>query len=209
MVSSTVPSAAGRRGAAPERSGRVLVVVGGLPGSGKTTLLRRLLAGDGPAVTALDSEDVAARVRRAAPGVPYRLLRPWVHAWHRWRVLRGVAGDVPLVVLTDPWTSRGWRDLVVRATRRSGRSLRLVLLDVPPELARDGQRARGRTIPDGRMRRHAARWHRYLARVRTAPAVPGDAVLVVDRQAAGALTWPAALGGTAPADGERRSAPRC
>ncbi|MCF6509597.1 ATP-binding protein [Blastococcus sp. MG754426] len=194
MAGSTVPTATGRRGAPPGRPGRVLVVVGGLPGSGKTTLLRRLLAGGARPVTALDSEDVAARVRRAAPGVPYRLLRPWVHAWHRWRVLRVVAGDAPLVVLTDPWTSRGWRGLVVLTAGRSGRALRLVLLDVPPRVARDGQRARGRTIPDGRMRRHATRWRRCLARARTAPAGSGHAVLVLDRQAAGELTWPAALG---------------
>ncbi|MCF6744509.1 ATP-binding protein [Blastococcus sp. KM273128] len=194
MAGGTAPTATGRRGAAPVPPGRVLVVVGGLPGSGKTTLLRRLLAGEGPTVTALDSEDVAARVRRAAPGVPYRLLRPGVHAWHRWRVLRSVAGDAPLVVLTDPWTSRGWRGLVLLTAGRSGRALRLVLLDVPPQVARDGQRARGRTIPDGRTRRHAARWRRCLAGARTAPTGPGHAVLVLDRQAAGELTRPAALG---------------
>ncbi|SEK64806.1 Predicted kinase [Blastococcus sp. DSM 46786] len=208
MVSSTVPSAAGRRGAPPERSGRALLVVGGLPGSGKTTLLRRLLAHDGPAGTALDSEDVAGRLRRAAPGVPYRLLRPWVHAWHRWRVLRAVGGNAPLVVLTDPWTSRSWRGLVVRAARRSGRSLRLVLLDVPPQLAREGQRARGRAVPEGRMRRHATRWRRYLARVGATPSA-GDAVLVVDRRAAGELTWAAALGEACPPAGSGAPPRRC
>jgi predicted kinase len=192
VVTSTVPSAARRSSATP--SGRVLLVVGGLPGSGKTTLLRRLLADDAPAVTALDSEDVTARVRRAGIGVPYRLLRPWVHCWHRWRVLRSVGGDAPLVVLTDPWTSPWWRALVVRVARRSGRTLRVVLLDVPPPLAREGQRARGRTLPGGRMRRHAARWSRYLERVRATPVAAGEPVLVVDRPGADELTWELALG---------------
>ncbi|MGY1827924.1 MULTISPECIES: AAA family ATPase [unclassified Blastococcus] len=197
MVSSTVPSAAPRSGASAAPSGRVLLVVGGLPGSGKTTLLRRLLADDAPGVAALDSEDVAARVRRAGIGVPYRLLRPWVHCWHRWRVLRTVGGDAPLVVLTDPWTSSPWRSLVARVARRSGRTLRVVLLDVPPPLARAGQRARGRTLPGGRMRRHAARWSRYLERVQATP----EGVLVVDRPGGDELTWEVALGEAEPGAG--------
>ncbi len=106
----------------------VLVVIGGLPGSGKTTLLRRLLAGSVPGVVGLDSEDVAARVQAAGVRVPYRLIRPLVHAWHRVRVLRVVSGPAPVVVLTDPWTRPWWRATVLRTARRGGRSVRLVLL---------------------------------------------------------------------------------
>ena len=170
----------------------VLVVIGGLPGSGKTTLLRRLFAGDGArtgaAVTGLDSEDVTRQLRAAGVGIPYPLLRPAVHAGHRWRVLRAVAGDAPVVLLSDPWTSAPWRHAVLCAARRAGRSVRLVLLDVPAATALQGQRARGRAIPARRMRRHAARWARALAER------PAGQALVVDRAQADRLTLDTVLG---------------
>ncbi|MGY2066078.1 AAA family ATPase [Blastococcus sp. SYSU DS0619] len=181
------------RGSAPAPA-RGLVVIAGLPGSGKTTLLRRLVAaGRGPA--GLDSEQVADRLREAGVRVPYRLLRPWVHLAHRRRVLRRIAGAAPVVVLTDPWTSRVWRGTVLRAARRAGRPVRLVLLDVPPEVAVGGQLARGRRISARRMRRHAARWAelvRTLDRTGGGPAVAQ--VSVVDRGTAGRLTLPELLG---------------
>jgi len=142
----SAPTAArGARGHGAPQS--VLVVVGGLPGSGKTTLLRRLLAGRDPGVVGLDSEDVAARLQTVAPPVPYRVVRPLVHAWHRVRVLRVVAGPAPVVVLTDTWTRPWWRAAVLSAARRAGRSVRLVLLDASRELAESGQTARERAIP--------------------------------------------------------------
>jgi AAA domain len=135
----------------------VLVVVTGLPGSGKTTLLRRLLAAGIPGVVGHDSEDVAERLRRAGVRVPYRLLRPCVHAWHRWRVLRGITSAAPVVVLTDPWCRAGWRAFVLRAAARSGRRVRLVLIDASPAEAADGQAARGRALSARAMRRHTRR----------------------------------------------------
>ncbi|MGY1824235.1 AAA family ATPase [Geodermatophilus sp. SYSU D00079] len=165
--------------------GRLLVVVGGLPGSGKTTLLRRLLARDVPGVVGLDSEQVPGA---AGSRVPYRLLRPWVHTRHRWRVLRSIRGPVPVVVLTDPWTRPRWRGLVLRAARRAGREVRLVLLDVAPELAAHGQVARGRRIPARSMRRHTARWAALRRAAGRQPA------LVVDRDRAGRLTLAELLG---------------
>ena len=110
----------------------VLVVLGGLPGSGKTTLLRRLSAAGPRGMTGVDSEQVADRMRSLGIGVPYPLLRPWVHLVHRWRVLRVLAGPAPVIVLTDPWTGARWQAVVLRAAARAGRSVRLVLLDVPP-----------------------------------------------------------------------------
>jgi predicted kinase len=163
-----------------EKGGRVLVVVGGLPGSGKTTLLRRLLAGHPPGVTGLDSEQVTGRLRDAGIRLPYRLLRPLVHLLHRRRVLRGIGSSAPVVVLTDPWTSPSWRAAVLRAAGRGGRSVRVVLLDASEALARSGQAARGRSISDRRMRRHARRWDD----VRRAAAGPA---LVVDRRSADRL----------------------
>lgn len=164
----------------------VLVVIGGLPGSGKTTLLRRLLAERPPGVTGLDSEQVTDGLRAARIGVPYRLLRPFVHSWHRCRVLRAVRGPARVVLLTDPWTSPTWRATVLRAARRAGRSVRLVLLDVAPEVARAGQAARGRTIPLRVLRRHAERWTRFLRSVGESGAAAG--ARVVDRREADRLT---------------------
>ena len=160
---------------APSRvdlDGPVLIVLAGLPGSGKTTLLRRLLAERAPGVTGLDSEFVAEEFGRAGFGLPYRFLRPWVHVVHRWRVLRAVRGSGRVVVLTDPWTSDRWRAAVLRSAARAGRRVRLVHLDAGPELAAEGQSARGRVLSERAMRRHLER----SSRAATAP----DA-LVVDR----------------------------
>jgi predicted kinase len=165
---------------------RRLVVVGGLPGSGKTTLLRRLLAGAGPGVSGFDSEQVADRLREAGVHLPYRVLRPAVHVVHRWRVRRGLRGGVPVVLLTDPWTSPRRRRAVLRAARRAGRPVRLVLFDVPPDVAADGQAARGRAISAHAMRRHTDRWADLLGAVRRGDGV--DSALVVDRQRADRLT---------------------
>ena len=165
--------------------GPVLVVIGGLPGSGKTTLLRRLLAEEVPALTGLDSEFVAEGFRRAGIGVPYRFLRPWVHVVHRRRVLRAVRGGDPVVVLTDPWTAERWRSVVLRAAAVAGRRVRLVHLDAGPELAAEGQSARGRVLSERAMRRHVQR----SARASSAP----DA-LVVDRRRADALRLAEILG---------------
>ncbi|MGY1773574.1 AAA family ATPase [Blastococcus sp. SYSU D00813] len=196
MTDGTTPGAVGLLPPRAPRTGGVLVVVGGLPGSGKTTLLRRWLADAardrtgpdvadpgvaGPDVLGLDSEDVAARVRRVGARVPYRLLRPAVHLLHRWRVLRAVAGPAPVVVLTDPWTSPRWRTAVLGAARDAGRSVHVVLLDVPATQARDGQTARGRSLSDRAMARHATRWPQLLG-------AAGDDALRVGRAEADRLT---------------------
>ncbi|MGY1710779.1 AAA family ATPase [Geodermatophilus sp. SYSU D00758] len=175
--------------------GRLLVVIGGLPGSGKTTLLRRVLAETPPGVVGRDSEQVAGALRDAGVGLPYGLLRPLVHLLHRARVLLTLAGPAPVVVLTDPWTGRGWPAAVRAVARWSGRPLRLVLLDVPQRTAEDGQAERRRQVSARAMRRHGAGWAQVLA----AAGVPGAGpVLVVDRRGADALT-PTGLLGRAPA----------
>ena len=159
-------------------AGRLLVVVGGLPGSGKTTLLRRVQRAG---ITGLDSEQVTERLRRAGTVVPYRVLRPLVHVLHRARVLRGIAGGEPVVVLTDPWTGPRWRAAVLRAAARAGRRVRVVLIDASAADARSGQVARGRALPAHRMRRHELRWAELLRGV-------GEEVVVLDRAAARRLT---------------------
>ncbi len=181
---------------APHLDG-VLVVIGGLPGSGKTTLMRRLLPSGPPGTTGLDSEQVTARLLAAGVRLPYRLLRPFVHGWHRWRVLRTVRGAAPVVVLTDPWTSARWRRTVLRAARRAGRTVLPVLLDSTPELARTGQTARGRALSARAMRRHARRWDRlwqFLAEQDGGAAHGLGDVVVIDRQRDAALTRAEVLG---------------
>ena len=177
----------------PAADARTLVVVGGLPGSGKTTMVRRLLGDGVPGVTAVDSEDVAARWRTSAR-VPYRFVRPFVHARHRLRVLRATAGTAPVVVLADPWTSRWWRPVVLGTARLAGRAVRVVLIDVSAGDAAEGQRIRGRRIPENRMRRHAGRWDRYLA-----AGPPPGAALVLDRPGAARLSLAELLGPASPA----------
>jgi predicted ATPase len=173
------------------------VVIGGLPGSGKTTLLRRLLDREVPGVIALDSEQVTARLRSAGVTGPYPALRPWVHLWHRWRVLRGIAGNAPVVVLTDPWTGAGWRAVVLRAARRAGRAVRVVLIDASREAAESGQAARGRRLPPRKMRRHTARWNRLLRSVaESAPS--SDGAVVIGRRRAARLTLGELLGRPVP-----------
>jgi predicted kinase len=189
----TVPASTRLRRPAAE-GGAVLVVIGGLPGSGKTTLLRRLLA-DAPAgVAGFDSEQVTARLRAAGVALPYRLLRQWVHLWHRRRVLRGIRSGVPVVVLTDPWTSDRWRTAVRRAAAEAGRSVRLVLLDASPQVARSGQAARGRRISPRAMARHTARWDDVLVQAAGARFAGIASSAVVARDEADRLTLAGILG---------------
>lgn len=183
-----MPTSSGRRDGDRPVQRRVLVVVGGLPGSGKTTLLRRLLAERQPGVTGVDSEHVTARLREAGLGLPYGVLRPAVHAWHRLRVLRVIAGGAPVVVLTDPWTAPRWRAAVLRAAARSGRAVTVVWVEASVEEAARGQAARGRAISERAMRRH---------RERAARDRPDRAALGVDRRRAARLTLAELLGDAA------------
>lgn len=135
---------------------RTLLLVAGLPGAGKTTLLRRSANAHG--VVALDAEDVAGALRGVP--LPYRLLRPVVHAAHVLRVLGACWSAAPRVATTDPLTSRSRHALFAAAARCSGRQLQVVLLHVEPLQARDGQRRRGRHLSERRMRRHERRYAR-------------------------------------------------
>ncbi|TGZ12974.1 ATP-binding protein [Streptomyces sp. S816] len=162
---------------------RDIVVLTGLPGSGKSTLMRR-------AVTArrVDSQDTRARFAARLPRLlPYALYRPLVRAAHYRSLRRALRTGAALVVHdcgTQPWV-RAW---LARAARRSGATLHLLLLDVPEDTARAGQRERGRTVSRrafGRHRRTTARLLRAVGRGEV-PAGCGSAVLL-DRAAADAV----------------------
>lgn len=177
-----------------ERSGRTphglsfgshdLVVVTGLPGSGKSTLMRRAVRG--PRVDSQDTRDrFDARLARL---LPYAVYRPLVRAAHYaglHRALRSGAGVVVHDCGTQAWV-RGW---LAREARRRGGTLHLLLLDVTPGQARDGQRERGRGVSRYAFARHLTATSRLLRTVEEGRLPEGcGSVVVLDREAAEVLT---------------------
>jgi hypothetical protein len=130
------------------------VLVGGMPGAGKSTLLARLVTG--PDAVVLDSQDTRAGLAPLArAGVPYRVLRPFVHLLHRATVVAAAVSGPRHVVVHLPATSPRVRGAVRGLARATGRDPHLVWLDVTPDDALRGQRDRGRTIRSGAFTRHA------------------------------------------------------
>ncbi|CAL9446778.1 AAA family ATPase [Streptomyces sp. enrichment culture] len=162
---------------------RDLVVVTGLPGSGKSTLMHRAVTG-----RRVDSQDTRDRWQARVPGfLPYALYRPLVRLAHYAGLRRALRTGEGLVVHdcgTQPWV-RAW---LARAARRRGGTLHLLLLDVSPETARQGQRERGRGVSRYAFRRHRRATARLLRAVERGelPAGCGAAVLL-DRDAADVL----------------------
>ncbi|MER7832572.1 AAA family ATPase [Streptomyces sp. NPDC095602] len=161
-----------------------VVVVSGLPGSGKSTLIRRV-APD----RAVDSQDTRERWEARMPRLlPYAVYRPLVRAAHyaglhaRLRTGRGV-------VVHDCGTQSWVRRWLAREARRRGGTLHLLLLDVDPGTARDGQRERGRGVSAYAFARHRRAVGRLVrdAERGVLPAGSGSAVLL-DRPAAATLT---------------------
>ncbi|MEW1724489.1 AAA family ATPase [Streptomyces sp. NPDC093109] len=184
-----IPAVRDLRGQAGQPPGALVftagdvVVVSGLPGSGKSTLIRRTAGGRG-----IDSQDVRDRwAALVPPGLPYAVYRPLVRIAHYaglWRVLRSGASAVVHDCGTQSWV-RGW---LARETRRRGRLLHLLVLDVAPDVARAGQRERGRGVSRYAFARHRRAVRRLLAGAETGlpPAGCASAVLL-DRESAGAV----------------------
>ncbi|WP_407289315.1 AAA family ATPase [Streptomyces sp. BP-8] len=168
-----------------------LVVVSGLPGSGKSTLMHRVLpppGGRGPVVHRIDSQDVRERWERGRlRRLPYGLYRPLVRAAHYLALGRALrSGDS--VVVHDCGTLAWVRRWVARSAVRGGRGLHLVLLDVPPEVARSGQEARGRGVSGYAFARHRRAVGRLVGAAEAAGPPKGfSSVVLLDRRAASAL----------------------
>ncbi|MDX2624294.1 ATP-binding protein [Mesorhizobium sp. B2-3-3] len=160
-----------------------VVVVSGLPGSGKSTLIRRAARDH-----AIDSQDTRDRWEAAAPGLlPYALYRPLVRAAHYAGLLRTLRAGGPVVVHdcgTQAWVRR-W---LAREARRRGSALRLVLLDVTPQVARQGQRERGRGVSGYAFARHRRAVGRLLRDTESGLLPPGcSSAVLLDRETAAAI----------------------
>ncbi|MFI9625617.1 AAA family ATPase [Streptomyces sp. NPDC052042] len=160
-----------------------VVVVSGLPGSGKSTLIRRVAT-----VRTVDSQDTRDRWARSVPRLlPYVLYRPLVRLAHYVGLRRALCSGESVVVHdcgTQAWVRR-W---LARDARRRGRDLHLLLLDVTPQTAREGQRERGRGVSGYAFARHRRAVGRLLrdAEKGLLPSGCASAVLL-DREAAGLL----------------------
>ncbi|CAM5645294.1 AAA family ATPase [Streptomyces aurantiogriseus] len=162
---------------------RDLVVITGLPGSGKSTLMKRTVKG-----VRIDSQDTRDRWDARMPGfLPYALYRPVVRLAHYAglrRALRAGEGVVVHDCGTQAWV-RGW---LTRAARRRGGTLHLLLLDVTPDTALEGQRERGRGVSRYAFLRHRRAASRLLRAVEKGRLPAGcDSAILLDRPAANAL----------------------
>ncbi|MCL7426815.1 AAA family ATPase [Streptomyces sp. YS415] len=162
---------------------RDLVVITGLPGSGKSTLMRRAVTGP-----RIDSQDTRDRWAARMPGfLPYAVYRPLVRLAHYaglWRALRSGRGVVVHDCGTQAWV-RGW---LAREARRRGGALHLLVLDVTPDEALEGQRERGRGVSRYAFLRHRSAAGRLLRAAERGELPPGcGSAVLIDRSAAGAL----------------------
>ncbi|MFF7973712.1 AAA family ATPase [Streptomyces sp. NPDC007905] len=162
---------------------RDLVVITGLPGSGKSTLMRRAVPGH-----RVDSQDTRDRWDARVPRfLPYALYRPLVRLAH-YAGLRRTLGTGEGVVVHDCGTQAWVRAWLAREARRRGGTLHLLLLDVPPETAREGQRERGRGVSRYAFRRHRRTTTRLLRAVERGELPAGcGSVVLLDRDAADVL----------------------
>ncbi|MEU8661764.1 AAA family ATPase [Actinoplanes philippinensis] len=138
-----------------------LILINGLPGSGKSTLAGRLA----PAlrVPLIGKDALKEAMAAAVPGVPPGALGPVAS-----QVMWELAAATPGVVILESWWFRP-RDLgfVAEGVARSGAvSTVEIWCSVPPGVAVERYRARGRHAVHEDDRRLAEDWPRWAAEAR-------------------------------------------
>jgi energy-coupling factor transporter ATP-binding protein EcfA2 len=171
-----------------------LVLVAGLPGAGKSTLLARLyrLRGDenGPVPVdggwVIDSRQARNRWERLLAPVPARARVPLVNATHVWWIARAaLRGDGVVAHTRGTWPHI--LHLFSWMARRHGARVHLVLIDVDPATALEGQVARGRVVTAVTFARHCRRWRPLVRRAREGTVPPAATVTILGREQADAL----------------------
>ncbi len=160
-----------------------LVVITGLPGSGKSTLMRRTVKG-----ARIDSQDTRDRWDERMPRLlPYAVYRPLVRFAH-YAGLRRALRSGEGVVVHDCGTQAWVRSWLAREARRRGGTLHLLLLDVTPDTALEGQRERGRGVSRYAFLRHRGAASRLISAVEQGDLPPGcGSAVLIDRDAANVL----------------------
>jgi GTPase SAR1 family protein len=170
------------------------VLVAGLPGAGKSTLLARLyrLRGDenGPVRIdggwVIDSRQARNRWERRLGHVPARALVPLVNATHVWWIARAaLRGDGVVAHTRGTWPHI--LHLFAWMARYRGGRVHLLLIDVDPGTALEGQVARGRVVTAVTFARHCRRWRPLVRRAREGTVPPAATVTVLARDQADAL----------------------
>ncbi len=111
-------------------------------------------------VRVLDSEHLRDRWKPVLRAVPYAVWRPALHLAYYALVLRAIRTPGPLVI-HDCATKPLVRQLIGRAARAARRPVHLIMLDVPADVARLGQRARARVVRAGKHGQPTAAGGRY------------------------------------------------
>ncbi|HLS79051.1 MAG TPA: AAA family ATPase [Nocardia sp.] len=173
------------------------LVFAGVPGAGKSTALLRFF-GSGATETrpptgpggrvVVDSQHARNRWTPRLRRLPYPLWRPVVQCAHYATIRRALRSASGPVIIHDCGTFRWSRALIARWSRACGRPLHIVMIDVPPPLARAGQRRRGRRSSGLFFALHCKRWAELVGSVTEGRPARVASVVLADRAAINRLS---------------------
>ncbi|WP_245545746.1 AAA family ATPase [Nocardia higoensis] len=173
------------------------LVFAGVPGAGKSTALLRLFGSgateshpptgpDGRIV--IDSQHARNRWTPRLHRLPYPLWRPVVQFAHYATIRRALRTAAGPVIIHDCGTFRWSRALIARWARAHRRSLHIVMIDVPPTVARAGQAQRGRRSSGLFFDLHCRRWAELVGAVTDSVPARAASVIIADRTAINRLS---------------------